>query len=447
MNKHIVGLASCMVWVIVGFAQPSYPTAPVTSGNITGIEYYLDSDPGFGNGHPIAVTPATDISNYNFAADLSTLTPGFHRIYIRTRDENGRWSHTLDQFFGNHQVPVYAMAPPPVTNMVRAEYFVDVDPGHGNATPITLPTATNVLNETVLVNLPTGLSTGVHRLFVRTQDAEGKWSITSISIFDNSISYAYPVAPNTPAPVMGLEYYIDTDPGFGLATPIPVTPGADISNLNVSIPVNSLSAGEHTIYVRSRQNPWSMSAYSTFVAGSTLPVKWLYVQGEIRFDRAELTWATAQEINADRFEIEYSSDGSTFRKIGEELAVGGPSSSVQYYFTHTGLQSGMNYYRLKQLDKDGRFTYSKVIPLLYRNDLRAAVIAPNPVTDMLHIVEPAGKFAEKFELYDFAGKLVLSQSFARSQTHSIPVSSLQPGTYVLKLYYGKEVATRKVVKQ
>jgi hypothetical protein len=77
-----------------------------TSGNITQIEYFFDNDPGFGNGIPISVTPGKQVSKL-FDVNTAGLSSGMHRVYIRTRDENGNWSQTESQWFTIVDMKVY----------------------------------------------------------------------------------------------------------------------------------------------------------------------------------------------------------------------------------------------------------------------------------------------------------------------------------------------------
>jgi hypothetical protein len=57
------------------------------------VEYYIDTDPGYGNGTPVTITAATNIANLIFDADISTVPNGSHKLGIRSLDEYGAWSH------------------------------------------------------------------------------------------------------------------------------------------------------------------------------------------------------------------------------------------------------------------------------------------------------------------------------------------------------------------
>ena len=248
-------------------ASLPYPVAPAPLTNIVQLEYFIDNnDPGFGNCAQIPFTPGTDIASLNANINITGLTPGVHRLHIRGRDTNGKWSLTNLSVFDNSASLPYPVAPAPVTDIVQLEYFIDnTDPGFGNCTQIPVTPGTDLTNLNASINI-TGLAPGVHRLHIRGRDATGKWSLTSLSVFDNSAPNGYPAAPAPAAPLVNMEYYIDSDPGLGNATAIPFTPGVDISNLPVTVNTTGLTSGTHTIYIRSKNNNsgWSLTNIDTF---------------------------------------------------------------------------------------------------------------------------------------------------------------------------------------
>lgn len=443
----ILFIISAGLFSLPAVAQPNYPAAPAPAPDLSRMEYYFDRDPGMGNGTAIAIPAAQEVNSFSFAADLTGISPGFHRVYVRSLDATGKWSLTYNAFFDNFIVPLYPGAPPAAAPLAEAEYFIDTDPGLGNATKIDLGSALDISSQNIAINV-TGLAAGVHRFYIRSRIANGKWSLTNFGIFDNSQSLPYPSAPAPAAPLGQMEYYIDTDPGFGNAIPVSFTAATDINNLTVTIPFNSLAPGEHTLYIRSRQNPWSLSAYASFVFASTLPVTWLYVRGEIRQQHGWISWATGTEINTDKFIVEHSSNGIAYTAIGQVAAAGNSQTSKQYHFQHDNLQPGLHYYRIRQLDLDGQSTYSRVITLLHRNGLRETIVAPNPVKEHIHVIEPANRIVEKTELYDIKGRLVRQDIMGQEKlAYSIPAISLQKGMYILKIFYRNSIKSFTIIKE
>jgi hypothetical protein len=333
---------------------------------------------------------------------------------------------------------------------VQVEYFIDNnDAGFGNCTPITITPNTNIANLNANINV-TGLPPGVHRLFIRSKDADGKWSLTNLSIFDNSAVMPYPVAAGAAPPISNMEYYIDSDPGFGNATAITV-PGnsGDISNYAISISFSgTLPNGPHYLYIRSRQNPWSITNVVPFNVGFPLPLSWSFVKAQLINNQTLVSWATLQENNTGKFEIEHSTDGSNFVKAGEQAAAGYSSTQRNYNFTHLHPATGFNYYRIKQIDNDGAFKYSAIVTVLKKDDLKQTIIAPNPVKDMLHVVEPAQTFIESAEIFSTSGSLLLRKTInADVQVYSVPVSNLASGVYLIRINYKNESRSYRFVKE
>jgi hypothetical protein len=145
------------------------------SSSINKLEYYIDTDPGFALATNIPVTAATNISNATFTVALSALAPGMHNLVIRSRDALGNWS--LNNIYPF--VKAYNTVPAPALSRInKLEYFVNTDPGIGNATNVTITNDTTKNNQAIAVNM-TGLPSGNHKIFVRSRDSLGRWSLSS----------------------------------------------------------------------------------------------------------------------------------------------------------------------------------------------------------------------------------------------------------------------------
>ncbi|MBK9276054.1 MAG: T9SS type A sorting domain-containing protein [Flavobacteriales bacterium] len=143
-------------------------------------------------------------------------------------------------------------------NMERGEYFVDVDPGFGNGTPFTVPALPEV---NVLVDVDmSALTAGHHVLGVRMKDAQGNWGLTNRrSFLVRSMA--------TGGEIERVEVFLDADPGFGNGVPVSVTPAPEIGNLLFDVITDTLSAGAHTLFVRSRSSTgaWSLTSALPFL--------------------------------------------------------------------------------------------------------------------------------------------------------------------------------------
>jgi len=433
MKKTSVLFMVCGTICATARAQTPYPVAPPDQGNIVQMEYYIDSDPGFGNGRPIPLNAVRDLASFSADIDLTGLNRGWHRLYIRSKNADGKWSHTALSIFDNVGTPSYPPAPAPAPVMESMEYYIDTDPGIGNGIKIPLPASGDINNISIPVDL-TAFPTGIHRLIVRSKDQLGRWSLSHISLFDNGVSVPYPTAPAAAAAIVNMEYFFDTDPGFGKGHPISFTGSPDINQLSVDVDLSGLSAGNHTLFLRSKEFPWSLTMAVNFSYITPLPVTWLYVRGERKQQQALLNWATALEWDTDKFIVEYSRTGQQYSAVGEMAAAGNSTTTTKYAFTYPQLQPGVNYFRLKQLDKNGNFTYSSIIVVPYVDNNTAPVLMPNPVTNATTLLVPPAVEAEQLTVFDASGKAVWQQKVNNSnQSQQLLLGALPKGIYVLNI--------------
>ncbi|HEV7330206.1 MAG TPA: CARDB domain-containing protein [Flavisolibacter sp.] len=165
--------------------QVPYPPSSAPVGPLVRAEYFFDTDPGVGKGSPLPLSPTTTLDQLPLNIELkkndgSALSNGVHRLYVRTQDQSGRWSQTTTILFDNFVVPLYPQATPPVTPLIHAEYFFDTDPGVGKGKPLVIPEGSDLTNLVFEADV-TGVAIGSHRIYVRTKDVSGNWSLSSSS--------------------------------------------------------------------------------------------------------------------------------------------------------------------------------------------------------------------------------------------------------------------------
>ena len=161
-------------------------------------------------------------------------------------------------------VTMLACMPHALWAQLQAEYYIDVDPGLGNATTIATPIETEGLLQ---MEIPTnGLAPGYHLIGIRaynTIDEEGQ----SITTFGPTITQRIVVREKKSAQqVLYAEYYFDDDPGFGNGIPIPVTPGESLNLDNLELPTTDLEAGDHIFGIRTYgTSGWGPTIIQRFV--------------------------------------------------------------------------------------------------------------------------------------------------------------------------------------
>lgn len=180
-------------------------------------------------------------------------------------------------------------------------------------------------------------------------------------------------------------------------------------------------------------NIWySFSVLSNMGAPCTLvlPVELLSFDAN-NTDNGEvlLSWTTSSETNNDYFTVERSTDGESFSEIAEVPGAGNSSVDLNYETIDHNPAEGINYYRLKQTDLNGKFEHSETIAIEYWKDSEIIIsnVYPNPAKETINI---KGNFASPatFELYDLTGRKVLMQSI--NSNRQINISPLAKGLYV-----------------
>ncbi len=111
----------------------------------------------------------------------------------------------------------------------------------------------------------------------------------------------------------------------------------------------------------------------TYTVGAVLPITMVSFTGKKEGEGVKLSWVTSQEINADRYEVYSSVNGTDFKYIGLQKAVGNTNLTTQYTFLDSKPNKGNNFYRLRSVDKDGRFTHSKIINIAFGDKRKPTV--------------------------------------------------------------------------
>jgi len=181
----------------------------------------------------------------------------------------------------------------------------------------------------------------------------------------------------------------------------------------------------------------NVSSFSPFTlasgdASNPLPVKLVHFEVLKTELSALLKWKTSEELQSDRFDIEHASDALTWQKIGETKAAGQSGSISEYSFKHEEPLQGVNYYRLKMIDTDGTFAYSKILKQNFSEEKSKIVLYPNPVADKIFIQAPKGISIAKIDFFDTRGRLLRSLS-TQNLNSGIDLSKIEPGIYVLNL--------------
>jgi len=179
------------------------------------------------------------------------------------------------------------------------------------------------------------------------------------------------------------------------------------------------------------------------VADSPLPVKLTSFKVAKENNTANLFWSTTSETNSEHFEIQHSKDAKDWSIIGLVAAKGESKSKLDYTFMHKNPVTGENYYRLKMVDKDATYTYSRLQNLEF-GAVSAISFFPNPVSETLFIDHGIFSEIESISIIDANGRTVYKSAVITPS--GINVKRLGSGVYVIKVASSEGSSyTQKVV--
>jgi hypothetical protein len=165
-----------------------------------------------------------------------------------------------------------------------------------------------------------------------------------------------------------------------------------------------------------------------------LPLTLLSFTGRLDNGQTLLQWTTAQEENSSYFEVQRSTDGSTFSPLFRVAATGTTTAATTYHGVDPTPVPGSDYYRLKEVDLDGHFTYSPVVRLTvaFNNSLTTW---PNPVTQVVYLnIQVEQPCTDMIGLYDINGRLIQEKAVQLGSGNNLlqwDLGRLARGVYTL----------------
>jgi hypothetical protein len=201
----------------------------------------------------------------------------------------------------------------------------------------------------------------------------------------------------------------------------------------------SSSLTDGSITTLSPLAPDSYTAYTFASLILPLPVTLTRFTAVAEGKTALLAWATTEETNSDRFEIERSSDGKKWGRIGTVASLGESKVLVNYAYADNAPLAGENLYRLKMVDRDDTYAYSAIRNVQIEGE--AIKPYPNPVSDKL-LIDSYAK-VKNVSVKNTAGQYLLQ--IQKVSSDGIDVSKLTPGVYIVTLaLFDGTISTHKV---
>ncbi len=221
--------------------------------------------------------------------------------------------------------------------------------------------------------------------------------------------------------------------------------GGGVFNTNALVTTNNTN---NYVVATTGVNTVSLKRVTAVNAGAPLPVNLLSFSAKAEGERTLIEWATASEFNCDHFDIERSADSRNFQFLVAENAVGNSNTEHSYKTYDLQPLKGWNYYRLKQVDVDGAFTWSSVAAVFFSGNDSYVAVYPNPVQNTLSIaISNKEDQSCSLILMDVTGRVLKSQELQLvkgDNIFSLDMSAFAVGSYLLKI--GLTFQT-KIVKQ
>ncbi|MCW3105529.1 MAG: hypothetical protein JWQ09_35 [Segetibacter sp.] len=397
--------------------------------------------------------PTTDAQYYT----LHISTSSTFASTVQSIDSIASSSHTLTapletntQYYWR-MVPHNACGTGPASTgfLFKTVAIVCGDPVYSSNVPITIDTVVNTITSTL--NIPAG---GVIQ-DVNVVGLKGKHTYVG----DLTVSL---VSPSNTAvilfsePCSGQDFDLNFDDEAANDLACPLNDGQTAKPLQpLSAFINENSTGTWRLRVEDAYDAdggsltnWGLRI-CTYQA-TALPVNWLTFSAYKNENKTVvLQWSTANELNNDYYEIEKSIDEITFNNIGK-IGAGNFTGMQQYLFNDLKPFSGDNYYRLKQVDKDGNYSYSKIVKVAIDVTGDEYVVYPNPVVNKTTVRFLNEMKQLTIRLADASGKLVYKRtagSVKAGEEFDIPVKGFSKGIYIMTLSTTKGTSNEKIIVQ
>ena len=195
---------------------------------------------------------------------------------------------------------------------------------------------------------------------------------------------------------------------------------------------------------------FEVTGFSGFFVGSAgssiLPLTLISFEAEQSGLYPVLKWLTAKEENTKIFELQRSMNGSSFSSIATVAAAGNSSINNRYSYRDTVSTAAVYYYRLKMIDIDSRFTYSKVVSVSIKELKAPFRVFPNPADAFVIAKHPPSKNYADIKLIDMAGRVIQTSAVKRNALQTdIDLTSVMKGTYKLVWSDGERSESQTLV--
>lgn len=181
----------------------------------------------------------------------------------------------------------------------------------------------------------------------------------------------------------------------------------------------------------------------------TLPLTWLYIKSFVQGENNVVEWGVNNAVNNANFVVEKSSNSILFYPIE---TLGTNTSNIYKFKDYNSLNGSLAYYRIKQIDVDGRFSYSDITTVFKNNKQNGISVIENPVTNVLRINMNNIKGVYFLQIFNITGSKLYQEKLiiqTNNEIKNIPTASLNNGMCFVKLLNNKNeiVGYEKFIKK
>ena len=365
--------------------------------------------------------------------------PGLFTFTIKMKDPTISLDETVNDANNNHLAEA---------NEVLTYTLTGKNSGPGNANSIvitdTLPSTVTYLPNSLNVISAPGITTGIQTDIAGDDEAEyianGIFKTIRFRIGTGATSTnGGTLAPNE---TYAVQFKVTVnDPGFGKHVP----PIMNIARIKAESDANVNFVDDGTAIINPDTGP----------EFGPLPVAMVsFTASLLQNKKVKLDWSTSMEINCSKYKIERSFDGNIFNEVAIVPGSGTTSVLHSYSFTDdvSSATGSIVYYRLQQIDIDGKGFYSKVLPVKLKNENRQIIISPNPFSNYLNINMEWNKNENIIvRIINIQGSEVISKNIKMNKGLNYisidDLSKLSAGNYFIQFISGAEMLTEKITKQ
>jgi len=248
----------------------------------------------------------------------------------------------------------------------------------------------------------------------------GYWSIDASSISTGSYDLT----------LYNRSYSNATGAGYSIAKSPSSAPSWSLNGNCVVSPVTAVQ----------RTGMSGFSKMATVQGNAPLPVELISFDGLSKNSYNNVFWKSAVELNFKHYELESSNDGINFSKIATIQPIGNQTSINSYEYLDFNYFKPLTYYRLKMVDLDFTFEYSKVIAIEYgKNNDNETIVYPNPASNELYIsLASSTQKVAQVNIYDIYGRVIYQQTIDLLngfENTFINTSDFASGTYIININY------------